>query len=164
MQRLFGATIAFTWDGENEGQWHDAGFRVARETHLWWDPQAPDHLPAWRSTVSLSSGFYEAITERPVPIDLRALRALRSPMALDLYFWLTYRNSYLRQPTRVPWALLALQLGAKYRDRRDFKRKVLRSLSRVLVVYPKARVQQVRGGLWLRPAPCHVKRSAIITS
>ena len=147
MQRLFGATIAFTWDAQSEGEWHDAGFRVARESHLWWDPQGPEQAVAWRSTVKLSQGFFEAITERPVPIDLRALRALRSPLALDLYLWLTYRNSYLRRPTRVPWALLALQLGAEYRDQRDFKRKVLRSLNRVLVVYPAARVQQVRGGL-----------------
>lgn len=127
MRRLFGATIAFTWDGQAEGEWHDAGFRVARETHLWWDPQPPEQAPEWRSTVTLSQGFFEAITERPVPIDLRALRALRSPLALDLYLWLTYRSSYLRRPTQVPWALLALQLGAGYRDQRDFKREVLRS-------------------------------------
>ncbi len=154
MQRLFGATIAFTWDGTAQGEWHDAGFRVAREAHLWWDPEGSNAPPAWRSTVSLSQGFFEAITERPVPIDLRALRALRSPMALDLYFWLTYRNSYLRKPTRVPWGLLALQLGADYQDRRDFKRRALRGLGQVLVVYPAARVQQVRGGLRLRPASC----------
>ena len=164
MRRLFGATIAFTQDGQRDGEWHDAGFRVARETHLWWDPQPPEQAPEWRSTVTLSQGFFEAITERPVPIDLRALRALRSPLALDLYLWLTYRNSYLRRPTRVPWALLALQLGAEYRDQRDFKRKVLRSLRRVLVVYPAARVQQVRGGLRLRPAPCHVRRSTVLAS
>ena len=164
MQRLFGATIAFTWDGPSDGEWHDAGFRVARETHLWWDPQGPEQATAWRSTVTLSQGFFEAVTERPVPIDLRALRALRSPLALDLYLWLTYRNSYLRRPTRVPWALLALQLGAEYREPRDFKRKALRSLRQVLVVYPTARVRQVRGGLRVRPAPCHVKRSAAFFS
>ena len=158
MQRLFGSTIAFTWDGGSDGEWHDAGFRVARETHLWWSPQRPEQAAAWRSTVTLSRGFFGAITERPVPIDLRALRALRSPMALDLYLWLTYRNSYLRQATRVPWALLARQLGADYRHRRDFKRRVLRRLGQVLVVYPSARVQQIRGGLRLRPAPSHVRR------
>ena len=41
MRRLFGATIAFTQDGRSDGEWHDAGFRVAREVHLWWDPQVP---------------------------------------------------------------------------------------------------------------------------
>ena len=46
MQRLFSATIAFTWDGESDGEWHDAGFRVARESHLWWDPQGPGQAAA----------------------------------------------------------------------------------------------------------------------
>lgn len=62
----------------------------------------------------------------------------------------------------MPLALLALQLGAEYRDPRDFKRKVLRALSRVLVVYPTARIQQVRSALRLRAAPCHVKRLQIL--
>jgi hypothetical protein len=164
MQRLFGSTIAFTWDGRRDGEWHDAGFRVARETHLWWSPRQPEQAATWRSTVILSEGFFEAITERPVPIDLRVLKSLRSPMALDAYLWLTYRNSYLRKPIRVPWALLALQLGADYRDRRDFKRRFLRALRQVLVVYPSARVQQVRGGLRLCPSPSHVRPLAFLGS
>jgi hypothetical protein len=32
MRRLFAATIAFTFDGREDGEWHDAGFRVAEET------------------------------------------------------------------------------------------------------------------------------------
>ena len=99
MQRLFGATIAFTWDRRTVGEWHDSGFRVSNETHLWWNPVRPEQAVSWRSTVTLSPGFLEAVCERPVPIDLRVLKALRSPMAIDLYCWLTYRNSYLRKPS-----------------------------------------------------------------
>lgn len=44
------------------------------------------------------------------------LRALRSPLALDIYCWLTYRASYLRRPTEIPWTALALQFGAGYAD------------------------------------------------
>jgi len=57
-----------------------------------------------------------------VPIDLRVLKVLRSPMALDIYCWLTYRNSYLRKPSRIPWGALAAQFGADYQARKDFKR------------------------------------------
>ena len=85
MQRLFGATIAFTWDKRTAGEWHDTGFRVSNETHLWWNPVRPEQTVSWRSSVSLSPGFFEAVCDRPVPIDLRVLRALRSPMAIDLY-------------------------------------------------------------------------------
>ncbi len=158
MQRLFGATIAFTWDKRTAGEWHDSGFRVSNETHLWWSPVRPEQAVSWRSTVTLSPGFFEAVCERPVPIDLRVLKALRSPMAIDLYCWLTYRNSYLRKPSRIPWVSLASQLGASYQDSKDFKRKLLASLGQVLILYPAARVEQVRGGILLRPSPSHIRR------
>jgi hypothetical protein len=36
-------------------------------------------------------------------VDFRALKALRSPLALDIYCWLTYRMSYLpRSPSPGP--------------------------------------------------------------
>ena len=158
MQRLFGATIAFTWDKRAAGEWEDDGFRVSRRTHLWWNTAEPRQTVSWRSTLTLSPGFFEAICDRPVPIDLRVLKVVRSSMALDLYCWLMYRNSYLRKPTRVPWVALAAQFGADYRDRKDFKRRFLRSLRQVLVLYPAARVEQVPGGIRLKPSPCHVRK------
>lgn len=158
MQRLFAATISFTWDRQSEGEWHDSGFRVASETHLWWNPAGAPQAVSWNSEVRLSPGFCEAVCQKPVPVDLRVLKTLRSPMALDLYCWLTYRNSYLSKPTRVPWSALASQFGADYRDRRDFKKRFLRAMRQVLVLYPSARVEQVRGGLKLKPSPSHVRR------
>ncbi|MEJ2582731.1 MAG: pirin, partial [Acidobacteriota bacterium] len=80
------------------------------------------------------------------------------PMAIDLYCWLTYRNSYLRKPSRIPWAALAAQLGADYSEGKNFKRKALSAIRQVLVLYPSARVDQVRGGILLRPCPPHVRR------
>jgi Plasmid encoded RepA protein len=69
--------------------------------------------PSWDSTVTLGEPFFEEIVRGPVPIDTRALRALtRLPLAIDLYVWLTYRMSYLKEPTMVPWELLSLQTGA----------------------------------------------------
>jgi hypothetical protein len=50
MQRLFGATIAFTWDNRSTGEWHDRGFRVSNKTHLWWNPVRPERAVSWRST------------------------------------------------------------------------------------------------------------------
>lgn len=92
-----------------------------------------------------------------MPVDLRVLKALRGPMALDLYCWLTYRNSYLGKSTRVPWPALAAQFGADYGNQKDFERRFLRALRQVLILYPAARVEQVRGGIRLKPAPSHVR-------
>ena len=72
--------------------------------------------------------FFEEITRSAVPVDLRAIRHLqRSPLAIDLYVWLTYRMSYLRTPTVVPWEGLQGQFGADYGRPRDFRRSLYKS-------------------------------------
>lgn len=43
----------------------------------------------WGSHVVLSERFFRESTETPVPLDLRVLRALRSPFEIDIYVWLT---------------------------------------------------------------------------
>ena len=75
-----------------------------------------------------------------MPVDMRALKALRrSSMALDLYCWLTYRMSYLRKETVIPWPALQAQFRADYARNRAFKEKFLESLRKVLTVYTEAK-------------------------
>ena len=114
--------------------------------------------PAWRSHIVLGQDFFEEITRSAVPVDLRAIGYLqRSPLAIDLYVWLTYRMSYLRKPTLVPWNSLQDQFGADYARPRDFRRKTLVHLNAVLRVYPTVRVGQSDFGLRLYPSPPHVQ-------
>ena len=97
--------------------------------------------------------------QSPVPVDLRALKALRrSPMALDIYCWLTHRMSYLRKPLVIPWGALQTQFGADYRLTRQFKAKFLKQLKAVQTVYPEAKVEAEEGGLRLKPSPTHIVR------
>jgi len=156
MRRLFSSAISVRYaDPRFEALRTTA---VADEAVLWWDPKQPDQAALWQSTVTLSEPFYRAAVERPIPIDMSALKALkRSPLALDLYVWLTYRNSYLRKPTTVPWEALHGQLGADYRNLRDFRPEVRRALCSVTAVYPRARVDCTPAGLRLAPAPTHVR-------
>ncbi len=71
--------------------------------------------PTWRSHVLLGQHFFAEITRSAVPVDLRAIGQLRrSPLAVDLYVWLTYRTSYLKKPTLVPWQGLQDQIGSDY--------------------------------------------------
>lgn len=157
MRRLFGAAVSCTYSDPR----HDRGqtMAVARSYDLWWDPKSPDQtsLALWTSTVSLSTDFYEEIIKRPVPIDLAALRTLRrSPLALDVYAWLTYRMSYLQKPATVPWEALELQFGADYVRTRKFREKFTEALGRVVTVYPEARVKPTDTGLLLQPSPTSV--------
>lgn len=103
----------------------------------------------------------EEVIDRPVPIDMRALQVLkRSPMALDIYCWLTYRFSYLKQKAEISWPALQAQFGAGYpetlRGQLDFKRNFLKHLRCVLVVYPEAKVAEGTCALVLKPSKPHV--------
>ena len=159
MRRLFSSTISCAMVAPTE----DMGMRmgVALKYRLWWDPKSPDQAALWLSTVTLSHDFFREIIERPVPIDMRALQALkRSPMALDIYCWLTYRLSYLKKKTEIPWAALQTQFGAGYPEtpqgQWNFKYNFLKHLRSVLTVYPEAKTADSSHGLLLKPSRTHV--------
>jgi hypothetical protein len=102
MTRLFASSITCIYDDKDKTGIF--GVRVIEAAELWWDPKAPDQAPLWKSRIELGKRFFEEAINSPVPVDMRALKALkRSPLALDIYCWLTYRLSYLRKPTEIPW-------------------------------------------------------------
>lgn len=155
-RRLFSSTVTAIY--EDPQKTGILGYRLADQATLWWDAKRPDQAALWQSTVVLTEPFFREITERPVPIDMRALKALkRSPLALDLYAWLTYRMSYLSKPTEIPWIALAAQFGADYSRLRDFKAAFLAELRKVHVVYPQAHVTSSEDGLQLVPSPTHIR-------
>ena len=72
---------------------------------------------------------------RPVPVDIRALRALKgSALALDLYAFVTYRAFRATRDGRaqfVTWEQLMGQLGAGYKDPRNFRKKARATLRKI---------------------------------
>ena len=107
------------------------------------------------SYVDLSERFFREATAAPVPLDLRVLRALRSPFEIDIYVWLTWRFFRLRRPVTIPWESLMLQFGCGYSNPRHFKKRLLGYLRSVLLYYPEARLESPTG-LLLKPSPTHV--------
>jgi len=159
-KRLFSTSVSFTYDSKDKTAL--AGYRIADNALLWWDAKNPDQKSLWKSTVTLTEPFYNEITEHPVPIDMRALKAIkRSPLALDLYCWLTYRMSYLSKQTEIPWPALAVQFGSEYSRTRDFKAAVLKELRKVMVVYSDVNVAEGKYGLILKPSPPHIKKKGV---
>ena len=133
-RRLFAATVTASY--EDDKQIADMGYRLADKSVLWWHSKDPEQAGLWKSTVTLSEHFFNEVIDRPVPIDMRAIKALKqSPMALDIYAWLTYRVSYLKRPTVIPWASLAMQFGSNYAQLRQFKAAFLDELKKVVLVY-----------------------------
>ena len=154
--RLLTSSIACTYTAGSDGL-SGLNLAVADSYKLWWDPKQPDQLTLFGSYVKLGERFFDEVVNNPVPIDLRVLRALKkSPLALDIYSWLTYRMSYLRKPTLIPWPALEAQFGADYTRTRDFKDAFLRQLKAVLVLYPQATVHASSEGLELWPSPTHI--------
>ena len=159
--RLFSSAISCQYSDETNDQ--GKGFNIAKEYNLWWNPKSPNQMPLWKSTVTLSPEFFSEIVNKPIPVDMLALKTLkRSPLELDIYCWLTYRMSYLKKDTVVPWPYLQLQFGADYaqdaQGLRNFKKKFLLRLKKVHETYSTAKVYDVGSGLLLKPSPPHVAK------
>jgi hypothetical protein len=158
LQRLFTTSISISFTDEKEGLWVEEGFRIAAKTFLWWDPATLDAARPVPSRVQLSERFFNELIAHPIPLDMRAIQALRkSPLAMDIYSWLTYRFYRLHKPVLIPWQALMLQFGSNYSNTRQFRQNFLKQLRKVLVIYPRARVtEKLRVGLTLWPSPSHI--------
>lgn len=156
LRKLIACSIQFSYSTNQTDQYQN--IQPIRKAVLWWDAVGqPDQKTLWKSTITLSEEFFKEVTDRPIPIDLRALKALkRSPLALDLYIWLTYRMSYLKKSVDIPWDSLRLQLGAEYADttsgRQGFKKATLNALKKIEMVYPEVKVLESEIGLLLKPS------------
>ncbi|HAI9557752.1 TPA: replication protein, partial [Escherichia coli] len=112
----------------------------------------------WPGLLVLSEGYYNGLLESAVPLDNRALSALKgSALALDIYTWLAHRLHRIEgRPVLLFWANLRDQFAQEYKGKdpdKDFKKKFLPALKDVLAVYPAAKVQQVKGGILLYSSP-----------
>jgi hypothetical protein len=154
-RRLFNSTVSATFeDGDRTA---DIGYRLADKTVLWWHAKEPEQSGLWQSSITLSDAFFKEVVDRPIPVDMRAIKALKqSPMALDIYMTLTYRMSYLKKPTLIQWPSLAFQLGSDYSRVRDFKSAFIQELNKVMLVYSGVRVEVLEEGLHIKPSLTHI--------
>lgn len=158
MKRLFSARIGFTYDEDNN-EFSRTHFSIADKVQLWWNPASTNIDSLFDSAIELGDRFFKEITERPVPVDTRALAELKqSPLALDLYAWLTYRVSYLKKPQTIRWELLHNQFGADYQSIRAFRYKVRQLLKRIELLYPDLNLEDDERGLTLLPSNTHVPK------
>lgn len=112
----------------------------------------------WPGVMLLSDGYYKELIEHGVPLDNRALQALKgSALALDVYTWLAHRLHRIEgRSVILHWKSLREQFAQEYQGQdadKDFKKKFLPALYAALAVYPQAKVKPVTGGLLLVPSP-----------
>lgn len=117
-----------------------------------WDWKVPNQLEIFGSYILLNESFYSKLIEKPVPIDMRALKAIKSSaVALDLYMWLTYRVSYLDKATAISWKQVMNQLGASYQEPKYFAREAKKYLKIIKTFWPELHYKTPRGRLFLSP-------------
>jgi hypothetical protein len=156
MERLFNAFISFEGDITRGIRTGNARMNmvIASQTMFWWNPADTDQAP-WGSWIELSQEFYDAITAAPVPIDMRALLALKkSPLALDLYAWLAYeafRSNKSGQARFETWEQLHSHLGGEYAHIQHFRAKVKAALQKIQLVYPGLKLGERQGGIEVLP-------------
>lgn len=158
-RRLFAASISFIQNiaetPNREGELR-RNMTVAEASELWWNPKHPDQATLWDSWVELGQKFYEAITAAPVPVDTRALKAIKqSPLALDLYAWSTHKALAVARKGKaqfVPWRGLMSQFGADYSDPKDFKRKAKKALKTIQSFYSGLKLGSADGGIVVLPS------------
>ena len=142
-KRLFSCTVSATYeDGQKSAFLNQS---IASKAVLWWDTKDPEQAGLWQSTVTLSEAFFSEVVSHPVP-------------ALDAYCWLTYRASYAKRPSVIPWSVLALQFGSDYAELRFFKRAFLEELRKVVTVYGGVQVEATDEGLLVKPSLTHISK------
>jgi hypothetical protein len=123
----------------------------------WVQNKDPKQRSLWPGKLVLSESFYSELLDGAVPLDNRALQALKgSALALDIYTWLAHRLHRIEgHPKPLPWKSIRDQFAQEYTGAnaaKDFKRTFLPALNKVLAVYPQAKVKRVNTGLLLLPS------------
>lgn len=163
LKKLFSSHIQFTYYSKKEGSFIVANMSIAEKAHIFWDPAKPEQIDLFKSKVTLSENFFDEIIKAPIPVDIRAINVLKdSSLSLDIYFWLTYRLSYLASSMLITFDQLQMQFGGGYADtsqgKYEFKRKFLIQLRNVLAIYPEAKVFMRDEGILIYPSLPHVKK------
>lgn len=172
--RLFNSVISVECTSDSQG---DLSKRllITDQTNVFWHPNTTGQRGLWESTLLLSEGFCKEVIAAPVPIKMRVYHSLsKSPMAMDIYTWLTYRMFVLRRSGKpfvyVPWVGLMAQMGSNYGNKStitdeikktderqwlySFKSNFKKRLREVLIFYPEAKDHIEDTGNMLKLTPC----------
>ncbi len=149
---------------------------VATRYDSWWNVTDPENRPPRTgevppSDMDVANGpnrqitvgevFFEHVMKHSFPLDLRIVHALkRSPLALDLYAWLTYRYFSVDKPTPISWASIYNQFGVNFKSLRMFRYWAGKYLDQIKVVYPEAKFQKKVRHLILLPSRTSISRTS----
>lgn len=106
--------------------------------------------------------YQERLSRHETAEDIAHKALRKSPLAMNIYTWLSNRMSDIDQKTKpIPWETLMMQFGSRLSRCRDFRKVFLGALNAVKEVYPAAEVEVSDAGVSLLPSPTHVESQKI---
>ncbi|MCX6936460.1 MAG: replication protein RepA [Verrucomicrobia bacterium] len=146
LSRLFSASIRFSF--RNRQLITGSNLSVASDFMLW----RHDSGTRAHGYVVLSESVFNDLIQHPIPLDSGAVRALRdSPLAIDLFVFLSFRLRSQIQPLKLSWVALQKQVGADFTETKEFSRYARRAMRRVHSVWPSLKTEFFRGGVTFFP-------------
>lgn len=138
-ERLFRSEISISCLGENYIAERD--MKIADGKFFFWNGKDSSQPTLWENSIELSERFYKLLVNNPIPLDWRVLKVIKqSPMALDLYMWLTHRMYYLQNPVYIRWETLQEQLGSDVERIDHFRDKVRKHLKKITTIWKELKV------------------------
>lgn len=137
LENLFGCTYSINNNDESHSQ--GIAFTVAEKWHIDWLSSEPQEHGLFENWVKLSQGYVDKLRDNPVPVDLSVIAKLSSPIALDVYAWLTRRYAYLHSRQSITWEQLYNQFGST-NVLRSFKQSFKKAVAEVQSAYPEAKI------------------------
>lgn len=123
-----------------------------------------EHPKTWPGVLELSQEFYETLHNHAVPLDHRAIAAIKhSALALDVYTWLAHRLCRINKKNgvKVSWQNLKEQFGQEYANIKDFKKEFNTALIQARSVYHKAKIEKISGGFCLQSSPSPISKPQV---
>jgi len=159
MQALAAARLTFGFTGA--GVASTLNVQPVERFDAWFSPDGRQQT-LWPASLQMSRAYLDNLLDHAVPIPESVIAALsHSALALDELGFFARRLPTLERPLRVSFAALKEQFGQEYKELKDFRKEFLQALRQVLTVYERAKVEQVTGGLLLKPSPPIVCRTVI---
>lgn len=161
-EKLFRAEITVTCTGAEMISERD--IKVSDGRFFFWDSKNPEQTTLWESAIELSERFYSLLIQNPVPLDWRVLKAIKqSPMALDLYMWLSHRMSYIEKPVVIQWETLQKQLGSDVERVDNFRQKVRLHLKKLNLIWRDLKVDDSKAeGIYLYPTTPLISKTKLL--
>ncbi len=140
IMKLFHSTI--TLINEKENIHNFINFTIVDNGFLFWNKNSSNKI-YWNNKIILSNKFFKETLATLLPIDLRIIKILRSPLAIDIYIWITWKIIKVKNKKKIliSWKNLKLQFGSNYckssKGLYNFKKEFINKIINVFYIYKK---------------------------